>query len=261
MFDFFRRQQKVAFLALGIILMIIWGASTVLYRENRTDRGAIYGKVWGRNVTQGEVNDIIEGRRGAATFAKAVYDEFPKSAKRELIGQLFSRGQQLSAQSALQDIAFLGKAEQLGIHFDDDDVNQFISDMSGGKLSKKKYEEIMNRRKAASGDETDEAVPGISEYKLFKAIRENMTIMTLLKGIASNTPLESPLESWNRFAPTQSARNLEFVRFSAEKFLDPEAKPADDKPLRDIYDQFKNQLPDPATKRPGFKTPERSTPS
>ncbi len=146
-------------------------------------------------------------------------------------------------ESLLQRAILIHECQERGIEVSNDAVNEYITTITGGKLSMTDYQSILKDM-------------GIPETELFTILREELQAqmafqMDLPAAKQSGMgPLETPLTYWKQYKMLQVRQSLDVAAVPVEPFVAKVPEPNDTE-LLSFFERFKNQVPSP-TGEPGF---------
>lgn len=202
-----------------------------------------------------------------------------------LVGELGTSDRDL-----LDFALLLKKADQLGIHFSKEGLNDLIERDTGGKLSKEGRNAI-DRRMRETGRfgeySPDWLMTAIgNEYRARSALaalqgespeaynsrqRRATSLPAMILNVdASTTPLPgalntasalagsmTPAEFYEFYKDRCSEHTFAMIELPAEKFLADVKAPPTPKELNDLFNKYRGELPDLSKDRPGFKEPRK----
>ncbi|MCA9188287.1 MAG: hypothetical protein KDA99_21815, partial [Planctomycetales bacterium] len=134
------------------------------------------------------------------------------------------------------------EAERMGIVVSDDAVADYLYRLGAGKLSNNDLQEIMLR--VTEGRMTQD--------QLMKILRYELSAMMVRAMAQSGTFPASPDSLWDFFNRLERRVRAELLPYPAEQFLAEVGEPKD-ADVRDLYEQHKDDLSNPATGDIGFK--------
>lgn len=243
-FEVFRRRQKqmLAFLAIVAIFGFILGdVFTRIAYNTRSDaaRDRVVAEAWGVKIYNSHV-----GRR---QFERHIANRFFERAFEKLKLAVPPRWDE-SREAAIEAIVLLEKARQLGIPLDTDEVDTFIKMTTNNKLSASAFVSTLS--------EVGKSTQFIGDRELFRIIAEELLIEKVLRVLSPPGDRRTPLELWERHAPSLTKVKLDVVAVPVEKFVDASKSPSDDE-LQKLFDAHKQLEADSERGIVGFRAPRR----
>jgi hypothetical protein len=259
MFQTFRRHQKRWLTGLTILAMIAFAFPlTSTYFDSGPGSGRrrveVIDTIFDKRIT----NEDLERARLERILANSFYQMmiaavYPQFGFR--IGEVFGTPRD---DDAIKDaIRLTHKADELGIRVSDEMIRNWILRESDGKLTTQQFEEAVSRAGRAAPQYVGER--GVSPEMMFDILRGQLRIQQVQALIAgrfgSPTPV-TPYEAWTFYRKLNDKFGLEVIPVSVADYA-AEIEDPGDGVLRERYNKYISQLPDPASPEPGFKEPRR----
>src|SRR5687767_8071078 len=139
-FEAFRKRQKEMLAVLVLVAMFSFIAGDFLYRFVRGDRDGgdpKYAMIWDKPVTMGALERLAMERNSAQGVLERMMKSAGSAAKFETYFTVYNPMIPQILQSAgiewpFAFVALEGKADRMGIQVTDDDVTQFLTQITGG---------------------------------------------------------------------------------------------------------------------------------
>lgn len=251
-FEVFRKKQKQMMAIMTIVAMfafVLAGAfQNLISREGPGFQQSVVAKAWGEDITASQIQDVAVQRSHLYTFLFNAnhFLQIPPP-------QPFD----LREPAIIRSIVLEKKADQMGITFSDEQINNWINQQTGQRLSSADFYAVLNGR---VGSPNGERIPPImTEQDLYEAVRRLMKPQRVLGALAPpmTVALDTPYQKWVDMEPTQTHLMLNFVEIPVSKFIDKKAAPTE-KQLEETYQKYKDQYANLEMGQPGFKVPPRA---
>lgn len=232
-FQVFRRHQRKMMAFLAIFAMVAFTLDFSLFRSQfgaaAQDRTVV--ELYGRRVRQSDI--------AAMQFQRARANEFMEqlTGRRDYFGPLDSR--------AIVDALILQhEADRLGMPVSKDLGVQWLRTVSQGQLTTATFDRIYRRSFADR----------VTDVQLLEEIANQVR----LSEVASlpGFPPVTPLDVYQAYRDQDERVAAQAVAFRVDDYIPrvPDPTPAE---VEAYFNQYKDQLPDPARDTPGFKVPHR----
>ena len=165
-------------------------------------------------------------------------------------------------EATLDFLIWKHKAEQLKVNYTQPDMAAVLATETFHQLTREATSEI--------NDILVHQFPGIYTPELLtSALTDEFRVRTAKTSVAGITVagnfqtftrppiLGTPEEAFDWFKDNRTAIRVGLIELPVAKFVAQVPDPTDDKPLRELYAKYKNDEPNPALERPGFKEPRR----
>jgi hypothetical protein len=253
MFEVFRRNQKKWLAALTILAMFAFcfdGCFRGYANRNREQQKdvALEDARMDRQVAN---LFLIESMAAVGNFMAQQFPQYVVLQQGFGPDGLYGSGSEQTTQSIRDSIRMKQKAEELGITVTDAMVQDWITQVTEGKLTQQQFQQIV-RRLARGGRD-------ITAQTLFEILRQQLRIQRVRELAVGRFYIGSqitPYEAWQFFRRLNEKVALEAIPVPVASFTDRIEEPAEPE-LRKIYDQYVTRLPDPSLPEPGFKEPRR----
>jgi len=261
-FEAFRKRQKEMLAALVLIAMFVFIAGDLPTRFIYGDRNQgehRLGTVWGKARARADLERLETERQAAEGALERMVKAADKAGDQMRLLQVFDDEPWRSLPRygvpwQLAYFAMEGKADRLGIRVSDEDVTQFLTQITGNALNRETFKQslVAPRRSGQSSSGRGES---ITEHDLYRVVARELKVRKALEAMSMTADRSVPLTHWRH--PYEDARalfTLEMVRVPVDKFLDPKAEPANSE-LQTIYERYKSVTPDPERNIVGFERP------
>lgn len=258
----FRKHRKALIVVIGIICMIAFVIFPVMLDTATTSRQrnevvvtTKYGK-----IREADLDGMIRNRQIANLFldemlARTVgvlrqegqlgpMSDFQVLERLRLVLQNQGLLQPPTEASVIEYMVLARKAEELGIIISDDEINRFIAQQTGDKLSADQLRTIVERLR-------------ISQRQLFNVLRTEL-LASRLRGMFEDA-LEgmTPAERWENYLRFKQQATIEAVPIPVAEFTNQVGEP-DEATLVAFYESYKENVASPLSPEPGFHEPQRA---
>ena len=258
-FEAFRKRQKEMLAVLVLIAMFVFIAGDLPSKFIYGDRGGgnpRIGEVWNKPRTATDVQKLeIERTAGRNVLMRMVKTAGEKADFRRLskvfTEDVWEQLRQAGYDWRLAYFALEGKADRVGIKVTDDDVTQFLTQSTGGTLTRESFKEALAppRRSGQSSRDRGESV---SEHDFYRIMARELKVRRALEALSENVDYRAPLDFWRgRLEDARTLFSLEMVRVPVDKFVDAKTEPTNTD-LQAIYNRYKSVTPDPDNGVEGF---------
>lgn len=136
------------------------------------------------------------------------------------------------------------RAEELGIVVSDEEINQFLSDLTGQQnVTRETFGQVMQYRH-------------ISENHLFSMLRHELLALRLQQLFGISLGGVTPAQRWDYYQRLNEKGRVEVAPLPVASFVDKVPDP-DEATLEAFFEQYKAKQYDPASPEPGFREPQR----
>lgn len=262
MFQVFRRHQKRLLAVVTILAMFAFVfplGSTYFSGSDGTRKSNVEVKdeIYGRQITNLDIDRAKWDRHVANTFVhySLMAVNYPGANQATTEAVAFSRFGfgPWDDEDAIKDaIRLVHKADEFQIKVSDDVVRTWVKELTGDKLSTKKFQEVVAR--------VARMEQGITPEILFDILRNQLRIQQardlVIGRVPSGAHQVTPYEAWQFYRRLNEKLGLEVITVAVANFADNIDDPGDDA-LRELYGKYVGQLPDPSSPEPGFKEPRK----
>ena len=242
-----RGQQKVLIAAAAILAMFAFVISPLLVQLGQTNYGddATVASVGGREISQREFTNFQRDRQ--------VLNRFFREARQE-VGAT-GLGPQFSPEPERVEEAFAEErlADELGVEIDDEQVAAFIREQTDGKLTDRKFNDILFGTPEATTDGGGGGL-GVTLDRFFEIVRRELRLRLLAEAVAPAASRTSPFDAYSQLSQPYTFVKLALAAAPVAEFVDADAKPTESE-LEQVYQQYADVPPDPTIDRPGFQQP------
>jgi hypothetical protein len=245
-FTFFRRHQKVMLAGLGVMAMFGFVILPVILEGLQFQRAANIVVATSRfgTLRESSLAELMRQRGLMLRFLNTVADALlqvgePPQEVQRVFGEIGP-----AAEEAVVERWLLARyAERLGLVVDNRLVNQFIAELTRGKISGQALEQMLDRQ-------------GISTSYLFRVISEELLALRAREILLTNLAGATPAQHWDYFQRLNRRAVVETVAVPVERFVDQVADPPE-RQLREFFETYRYRVPHPDSPEPGFMEPKR----
>ena len=146
----------------------------------------------------------------------------------------------------LHDYLLAAKAREMGLIVDDQAIEHFIRQLTGGVLSRGEIQAIRHQVLADR----------IDENQLRVMLREALLAQKVQVLASSGAVVASPGIGWEYFQRLRRYVTADILPLAVTDFIDQTPDPSNEN-IEDLYDEFKDEVPDAFAATIGFKRPRR----
>lgn len=248
-FAFFRRHQKVLLAGLGVLAMFGFVILPVFVEALQVSRA--------RNIV---VATCRYGTIRESTLAELMRQRGVTLRFLNLVGEMVAQAgetpaevQQILAQigpptedSVVNKWLLARFGQELGLSVDSKMVNEFIADLTQGKIPGPSLEAALDRQ-------------GISTSYLFQVLAEELLALRVRDLIFTSFGGFTPGQCWDYYQRLNRRAQVETVALPVERFVDRVTAEPSEAELRRFFEQYRYQVADPDLPDPGFLEPKRIT--
>ena len=154
----------------------------------------------------------------------------------------------ISEPALFQSVLLAAKAREMRLVVDDQAIEHFLRQITGGVLSRG---EIQSVRYQVLGDRID-------EYQLRVLLREALLAQKVQILASGGALVAAPGISWDYFQRLQRFITADIKPLAVADFVEQTPQPSDDN-IEDLYDEYKDEVPNPVAATIGFKRPRRAS--
>lgn len=245
-FSFFRRHQKLMLAGLGVLAMFGFVILPVILEGLRVtpQRNIVVATSKLGNVRESTLAELMRQRGVALRFLNVVADALYQVGENPVkVNDVYQRIGPATEDSVLQRWLLARYGERLGITVDDRAVNDFIADLTQGKISGPSLERMLDRQ-------------GISVDYLFRVLREELLALRVQDFLLTNLGGFTPAQHWEYFQRLNRRVTVETVALPVEQFIERVPDPPEAE-LRRFFEQYRLRVPHPDDPEPGFMEPKR----
>ena len=193
----------------------------------------------------GSVQGWYDHRTGGQwlTFTTADHQHF-YSANQPSIGARsnFSFGS-LSTEEVVMAELFRWKGRQLGLRVSNENVSDFIQQLTASQLTQAQYRDILN------------GMP-VDENTLFSMLAEELLAHNTIQLLMGESPPLTPVELYDSYHKLKDKMEIEIAALPVAAFVDP-SEEIEKKQLFDFFGRYKSFHDDPLSPVPGFRRSPR----
>jgi len=245
-FSFFRRHQKLMLAGLGVLAMFGFVILPVILEglQVAPQRNILVATSRLGNVRESTLAELMRQRGVALRFLNVVADALYQVGENpRKVNEVYQRIGSATEESVLQRWLLARYGERLGITVDARAVNEFIAELTEGKISGPVLEQMLDRQ-------------GISVDYLFRVLREELLALRVQDFLLTNLGGFTPAQHWEYFQRLNRRVTVETVVLPVERFVDWVPDPPESE-LRKFFEQHRFRVPHPDDPQPGFMEPKR----
>ncbi len=271
-FAVFRRNQKIMLAVVGIGAMVAFvflgplmqymGSAKPGVSKNPVVVETKYG-----NLTQSELESL--------RFQREIVDRFLQLATQQAIvrqvGQtnldsrwlsslveqryrmwrqeLMGRSSQGPEGAAVETMILAERARQMGLVVTDQSINDLIKQVTADSVSAEELQQIVRKLQPARP---------IGIQRLFDALRTEVLASQYMQLFVQSLRDIPPAERYEYFCRLNRRAKAEVMSLAVADFVGQVADPTDAE-VKEYYEKYKNDFPNPASPEPGFKEPKRAS--
>lgn len=248
-FKYFRKHQKLMLAILGVLAMFGFVILPVIMQ------GMGSGTVVNPMVaTTQKYGDLAESRLRYLRQQRNLVLQFlaiVRDTVREAQGNFLYAHQMMEQIGPLEDESIINawllakRATDLGLVVDDKTINQFLADVTQGKLGSEGIRGILRSM-------NDVAVP-----YLFDSLRQELLALRARELLSMGLSATTPGQRWEYFQRMNRKVTIESAGLAVEQFLSQVTEEPSERELVAFFDEHKMTLADPLSPEPGFAEPKR----
>lgn len=248
-FEVFRRRQKAMMVALAVLAMFAFVFAgffdQLVQRAQIGSFNRVIATAWGKPITSNEVGQLQHDRSIANRFVIRA---------RVATGQPRPQGVYFSQEDdrVLEALVLKNKAQQMGLGVSDQEINEFIANITDNKLSRNAFYNILS----GSGTPEGGGPLGVSESDLFRILGQELLIDKVVRILTPPVAMDSPLDVWEEIEPSLTNVQLEVAKVPVEDFVEKTGEPKEEE-LKKLYDQYKEVAGDAESGVPGLLQPHK----
>lgn len=255
-FESFRRHQKQFLVALTLLAMFAFVLAQALdnFMSRQGSRGSdpVIATAWGKDIRVSQIQRMQADR--------VIANQFVDRARRWV--NLPAPQQYLfppDENNVLQALVLAHKAAEIGLSADTAMVTEYINDITENKLSKQDFFSILQGNIVPPGSSDGNPLNplNVSEMELYRILSREIVLRNLLMVLSPAVVRDTPFDTYRLQSASEAMVQLEVVAAPASKFVVASSKP-DEAKVKEVYEQAKGRLPDPAQGIAGFKRPAKA---
>lgn len=245
-FSFFRRHRKLMLAGLGVLAMFGFVILPLILEglQATPRRNIVVATSRLGNVRESTLAELMRQRGVALRFLNVVADALYQVGETPVkVNDVYQRIGPATEDSVLQRWLLARYGERLGITVDDRAVNDFIADLTQGKISGPALEQMLDRQ-------------GISVDYLFRVLREELLALRVQDFLLTNLGGFTPAQHWEYFQRLNRRVTVETIALPVERFIERVPDPPETE-LRKFFEQHRFRVHHPDDPEPGFMEPKR----
>jgi hypothetical protein len=236
-FAVFRRHQRKLLAIFAILAMFGFVLADSLPRllsggyGGATDPEVV--RLYGKAVHRSDLNQIAEERNWANRFMA----ELMSFSGRPFFGDVSS------TRSLVDALILQHEADALRIPAGPEVAREWLKQVTGGMMSRELFEGTMR----GFGNT-------VSGEQVLRAIANQVRLARVRQLLG--TPVVTPLDVYKSYRDQNERVGVKAASFPVASYLDKVREPSADE-VRQFYEKYKGELPDPDRETPGFKVPRQ----
>jgi hypothetical protein len=269
-FTVFRRNQKIMLAVVGIGAMVAFVFLTPLMSYmsgSAAPANPVVVETNYGNLTVNELESLKYSRELVDRFLRQVTAQFVsnQAARGNLDPrlldslvdrqysywrqQLMSRSSQGPEQAAVETLVLSKRAEQLGMVISQQAINDKIKEITADSVSSAELQDVIRSLQPSRP---------VSVARLFEALRTEMLASEYSQLFAQSLRDIPPAQRFEYFSRLNRRAKAELMPLAVGDFVAQAPEPTDAE-IKQFYEKFKNDYPNPDSPDPGFKQPRRAT--
>jgi len=233
-FAVFRRHQRKLLTVIAILAMFVFVLSDSLPRllsssTGGADQNPVVVTLFNKPVYRSDLNEMAVRRNNANRFM-------------ELLDRQFGFGP-INSRAIVDALILQHEADKLQIPSGPAAGREWLKLATGGQMNREQFEAMLS----LLGNQ-------VSGEQILSDIASQVRIAKVRQLLA--TPVVTPLDVYQTYRDQNERVSARMVPFTVDSFLEKIAEPTEAQALA-YYEKYKNDLPDPARKTPGFKVPRQ----
>jgi len=242
-FDIFRKYQRSLLVAVAILAML---AFFVLPPFLQMGGGSGPGDPL---VAQWSGGDIREGQLERDVAMRSVVNRF-------LVESAAAAGRDPSRlplfpeseEAVVRTMLVAEEAKKNGLVVSDTAINDFLAQWTNNLVRQDQFNDIIAGLRLGPSS--------VSQHDLFEALRTELIGRNMLVMFQTGFSGDPPAWRWDYYRRLEQKATVEVVAVPVETVAAEVPAPSESK-LRAFFAEYKNDLPDPRSKAPGFREPRR----
>ncbi len=245
-FKVFRKHQKLMLAVLGILVMLsfsIGGVVSQLVGTQKNQNPVIvrttkYGKLDARDLTY-----MRQERLRTLTVLQNMVSrafQIDQQISRRLVENRFGGS---SEEDLVNTWLEAKRAEEMGMVISDKSINDFIQDLTKGRLTASEISGIIRQEQ-------------LTENQFFDIMREELQASRIMELFNLSLQGFTPAERWNYFCELRKQASVELIPVEVDRFLG-QVKDPSEAEVKELFEKYKDKLPDPNSPEPGFRIPQK----
>jgi len=234
-FEVFRRHQRKLLAIFAILAMfgfVVSDSLPKLLSPSSGGRDQPVVTLYGKTIYQSALNEMAQERTNANLFVSAIQPYY---------GQTPFGG--IKTRDMVDAVILQHEADKLGIPAGPDMGREYLKNVTRGQMDRDLFEAVLRRfNNRVSGEQVLADIA--NQVRL-------ANVVALFGG-----PIVTPYDVYRAYRDQNERVSAKLVDVPVEKSLGQVADPTPDD-LRSYYEKYKDVLPDPASRTPGFKIPRQ----
>jgi hypothetical protein len=274
-----RKYDKYLLAVFGVLLMVAFliddSLMSLITGQSRRGGGAnVPGKAVsfkGGSLNEGQLSVMHVAENAAFDVMRRVYTE--TIAKKKTPREFPIPSPSGSEYELVHKMLLAQKAHELGLSLSDADIDRLLKQVSDETLTDADLKKIRNE--VLSGYRASRIA--ISEKDIYAQLRTNFLAQEMLALLRSSTKMPqgaegeifdlmsqqtprmkvTPAQAWNYFRRMNRKVRAEVLPLEVEKFIDQVKGEPTSAQKDELFEKYKNVVPNPASPEPGFASPHK----
>jgi len=243
-FDIFRKYQRSLLVAVAILAMLAFFVlPPFLQMGGDTGGGDPVAARWsGGEIREGQLERSVAMRSVVNRFlveAAAAAGRDPSRLP------LFPE----SEEAVVRTVLVNEEARRSGLAVSDSAINDFLAQWTNNLVRPEQLAEIIGSLRLGP--------TGVSQHDLFEALRAELTARNMLFMFQTGFSGDPPGWRWDYYKRLEQKAAVEVVPVPVESVA-ADVQPPTEATLREFFEQYMDELPDPRSAAPGFRRPRRA---
>jgi hypothetical protein len=270
-FSLLRRNQKIMLAVLTLMAMVAFvfldpvmrylsrgrgqGENPIVVETNFGDFRShdLQNLVYQRQLVEQFIARVIE-QSIAKQFGQANIDQrwLSGAAQQQFLfwrQQVMGRSVLGPEEAAIETMVMADRARQMGLVVSDETVADTIKQISGGTITSQELQQIIGSLQQGRA---------MSASKLFDSLRTELLASKYRQFFEQSLADIPPAQRFEYFSRLNRRAKAEVLPLAVADFVSQVPDPTDAE-VKELYEKYKNTLPDPTSPEPGFKEPKRAT--
>ncbi len=246
-FTFFRRHQKVLLAGLGVLAMFGFVILPVIVEGLQVSpaRNIVVATSRYGTIRESTLAELMRQRGVMLRFLNVVGEMLIQAGENPVeVQQVLNQIGPATEDAVINRWLLSRYGEKLGLAADQRMINEFIADLTRGKITGPALEEMLERQ-------------GVSVGYLFQVLTEELLALRVRELFLTNFAGFTPAQHWDYFQRFNRRVMVETVALPVERFIEQVQEKPQESELRQFFERYRYQVADPDLPEPGFMEPKR----
>ncbi|NLX96581.1 MAG: hypothetical protein GXY83_10430 [Rhodopirellula sp.] len=246
-FRVFRKHQKAMLVVLGLMAMIAFVFLPILMDQMQTrsyaDPVVVTTESYG-DVTRSEIGTMLSRRQALLGFLYQVQAAVQQAGGQGTEAMRLSRQiGEATEENVVHSWLLTRKADDLGLAVDDTAINAVLNSLTEQRVPTERIQQILGNSR-------------MSQATLFDVLNRELLALRLQDLFGVSLVGTTPAQAWDYFQRVNRKATVEVAAIPVARFTNGVSDP-EEATLREFFDKYKEDLPNPASPEPGFRVPRR----